>query len=130
MDVADEVSRVEAIDWPPSTRAVRHGPGGSLPRHRIWANEFGEDRHHGRQGAGDRLSAGIEKALITRVAEYIAVATGLPRAVERISLDLQRLLTPEKLTVFARYVRRGGLDINPYRSTGSGTTAEPPPVRQ
>jgi 7-cyano-7-deazaguanine reductase len=37
--------------------------------------------------------------------------------VERIFLDLQRLLKPEKLTVFARYVRRGGLDINPYRST-------------
>jgi 7-cyano-7-deazaguanine reductase len=31
--------------------------------------------------------------------------------------DLQRLLKPEKLTVYARYVRRGGLDINPYRST-------------
>ena len=27
------------------------------------------------------------------------------------------LLRPEKLTVYARYVRRGGLDINPYRST-------------
>jgi 7-cyano-7-deazaguanine reductase len=37
--------------------------------------------------------------------------------VERIFMDLQRLLKPEKLTVYARYVRRGGLDINPYRST-------------
>jgi len=41
------------------------------------------------------------------------------QCVERIFLDLQRLLKPEKLTVFARYVRRGGLDINPYRSTES-----------
>lgn len=39
------------------------------------------------------------------------------QCVERIFLDLQRLLKPEKLTVYARYVRRGGLDINPYRST-------------
>ena len=39
------------------------------------------------------------------------------QCVERIFLDLQRLLNPEKLTVYARYVRRGGLDINPYRST-------------
>ncbi len=39
------------------------------------------------------------------------------QCVERIFLDLQRLLQPEKLTVYARYVRRGGLDINPYRST-------------
>ena len=39
------------------------------------------------------------------------------QCVERIFLDLQRLLKPEKLTVYARYVRQGGLDINPYRST-------------
>jgi len=37
--------------------------------------------------------------------------------VERIFLDLQRLLKPDRLSVYARYVRRGGLDINPYRST-------------
>ncbi|SDI49916.1 7-cyano-7-deazaguanine reductase [Pseudomonas flavescens] len=39
------------------------------------------------------------------------------QCVERIFLDLQRLLRPEHLTVYARYVRRGGLDINPYRTT-------------
>ncbi|MEO9334286.1 NADPH-dependent 7-cyano-7-deazaguanine reductase QueF [Ectopseudomonas guguanensis] len=39
------------------------------------------------------------------------------QCVERIFLDLQRLLQPQTLTVYARYVRRGGLDINPYRST-------------
>ena len=39
------------------------------------------------------------------------------QCVERIFLDLQCLLKPEKLTVYARYVRRGGLDINPYRCT-------------
>jgi 7-cyano-7-deazaguanine reductase len=41
------------------------------------------------------------------------------QCVERIFLDLQRLLKPEHLTVYARYVRRGGLDINPYRSTAA-----------
>ncbi|KUM43095.1 NADPH-dependent 7-cyano-7-deazaguanine reductase QueF [Pseudomonas sp. EpS/L25] len=39
------------------------------------------------------------------------------QCVERIYLDLWRVLQPERLTVFARYVRRGGLDINPYRSS-------------
>ena len=39
------------------------------------------------------------------------------QCVERIFLDVQRLLSPERLSVHARYVRRGGLDINPYRST-------------
>lgn len=39
------------------------------------------------------------------------------QCVERIYLDLQRLLQPTRLSVYARYVRRGGLDINPYRSS-------------
>lgn len=38
------------------------------------------------------------------------------QCVERIFLDLNTLLKPTVLTVYARYVRRGGLDINPYRS--------------
>lgn len=39
------------------------------------------------------------------------------QCVERIFLDLQQVLKPEFLSVNARYVRRGGLDINPHRST-------------
>lgn len=39
------------------------------------------------------------------------------QCVERIFLDLFDLLKPSHLTVYARYLRRGGLDINPYRST-------------
>jgi 7-cyano-7-deazaguanine reductase len=38
------------------------------------------------------------------------------QCVERIFTDLQRYCQPEKLTVYARYTRRGGLDINPFRS--------------
>jgi 7-cyano-7-deazaguanine reductase len=37
--------------------------------------------------------------------------------VERIFCDIQTRCKPESLTVYARYTRRGGLDINPYRST-------------
>ena len=37
--------------------------------------------------------------------------------VERIFVDIQQRLAPAELTVYARYTRRGGLDINPYRST-------------
>jgi 7-cyano-7-deazaguanine reductase len=39
------------------------------------------------------------------------------QCVERIFCDIQHFCQPEKLTVYARYTRRGGLDINPYRST-------------
>ncbi|WNC11615.1 NADPH-dependent 7-cyano-7-deazaguanine reductase QueF [Pseudomonas coleopterorum] len=52
------------------------------------------------------------------------------QCVERIFTDLQRLLQPQKLTVFARYVRRGGLDINPYRSTEASDFANGRLVRQ
>jgi 7-cyano-7-deazaguanine reductase len=38
------------------------------------------------------------------------------QCVERIYTDLMRFCRPEKLTVYARYTRRGGLDINPFRS--------------
>jgi 7-cyano-7-deazaguanine reductase len=37
--------------------------------------------------------------------------------VERIFIDLMRYCAPKKLTVYARYSRRGGLAIAPYRST-------------
>ncbi|SDZ78995.1 7-cyano-7-deazaguanine reductase [Desulfuromusa kysingii] len=38
------------------------------------------------------------------------------QCVERIFMDLMRHCQPERLTVYARYTRRGGLDINPFRS--------------
>lgn len=38
--------------------------------------------------------------------------------VERIFIDLKSRCAPEHLTVYARFLRRGGIDINPFRSTG------------
>jgi 7-cyano-7-deazaguanine reductase len=38
------------------------------------------------------------------------------QCVERIFMDLLRQCKPQKLSVYARYTRRGGLDINPWRS--------------
>lgn len=43
--------------------------------------------------------------------------------VERIYADLYAVLEPTELWVYARYTRRGGLDINPFRSS---TDIEPP----
>lgn len=37
--------------------------------------------------------------------------------VERIFNDIARICKPEELVVYARYTRRGGLDINPFRSS-------------
>lgn len=39
------------------------------------------------------------------------------QCVETIFMDIWNRCRPQKLSVYARYVRRGGLDINPYRSS-------------
>lgn len=39
------------------------------------------------------------------------------QCVERIYMDIWQRCKPAKLTVYARYTRRGGLDINPWRSS-------------
>ena len=43
------------------------------------------------------------------------------QCVERIFTDILRQCRPQKLAVYARYTRRGGLDINPWRSNFSGS---------
>ncbi len=42
------------------------------------------------------------------------------QCVERVFCDLLRACASQSLTVHARYTRRGGLDINPWRSTEPG----------
>lgn len=39
------------------------------------------------------------------------------QCIERIFVDIMRVCQPQELTVYGRYTRRGGLDINPFRST-------------
>ncbi|MFW1678377.1 NADPH-dependent 7-cyano-7-deazaguanine reductase QueF [Pontibacter sp. JAM-7] len=39
------------------------------------------------------------------------------QCVENIFMDIWQQCQPESLSVYARYVRRGGLDINPFRSS-------------
>jgi len=49
------------------------------------------------------------------------------QCVERIYIDIMARCKPAKLSVYARYTRRGGLDINPWRS--SHPQMPPPNVR-
>jgi 7-cyano-7-deazaguanine reductase len=49
------------------------------------------------------------------------------QCVERIFMDLWNRCKPSRLSVYARYTRRGGLDINPFRT--SHPQALPTPVR-
>jgi 7-cyano-7-deazaguanine reductase len=41
------------------------------------------------------------------------------QCVERIFMDILQQCKPQKLAVYARYTRRGGIDINPWRSNFS-----------
>ncbi|MDF1794980.1 MAG: NADPH-dependent 7-cyano-7-deazaguanine reductase QueF [Coxiellaceae bacterium] len=46
------------------------------------------------------------------------------QCIERIFVDIMQHCQPEQLTVYGRYTRRGGIDINPYRSTETVDVSE------
>ena len=50
--------------------------------------------------------------------------------VERIFVDIMERCRPDELTVYGRFLRRGGLDINPFRSTHADAAPEMRLVRQ
>lgn len=52
------------------------------------------------------------------------------QCVERIFVDLMQRCAPQQLSVYARYTRRGGLDINPFRSSTPATPGNSRTVRQ
>lgn len=52
------------------------------------------------------------------------------QCVERIFRDIMQQCAPEKLTVYARFTRRGGIDINPFRTNENYKVEEWRQVRQ
>jgi len=52
------------------------------------------------------------------------------QCVERIFTDIMHFCQPETLTVYARYTRRGGLDINPLRTNCQGDIGNIRLIRQ
>lgn len=44
------------------------------------------------------------------------------QCIERIFVDILNRCKPDELTVYGRYTRRGGLDINPFRTTKNTTS--------
>ncbi|MCH7370425.1 NADPH-dependent 7-cyano-7-deazaguanine reductase QueF [Aeromonas sp. MR16] len=52
------------------------------------------------------------------------------QCIERIFIDLKHFCGPSELTVYARYTRRGGLDINPFRSDWEPVPANLRLIRQ
>ncbi len=59
----------------------------------------------------------IDEAGLLRYIVSYRMHTGFhEQCVERIFTDIARVCKPVKLAVYARYTRRGGLDINPFRT--------------
>jgi 7-cyano-7-deazaguanine reductase len=67
------------------------------------------------------------ESLLRYVVSFRQHAEFHEHCVERIFSDIMQACAPEQLTVYARYTRRGGLDINPWRSNFE--TAPPADVR-
>lgn len=55
-------------------------------------------------------------ALLRYLVSYRSHSDFHENCVERIFLDIKKHCAPSQLSVYARYNRRGGLDINPFRS--------------
>lgn len=65
-------------------------------------------------------------ALLAYLVSYRNHAEFHEQCVERMFVDIERYCQPTALSVYARYLRRGGLDINPFRSNFE---TPPPNVR-
>lgn len=62
--------------------------------------------------------------LLKYIVSYRNHAEFHEQSVERMFVDIQARCAPKKLTVYARYTRRGGIDINPFRTTQSRYTVD------
>jgi 7-cyano-7-deazaguanine reductase len=67
----------------------------------------------------------IDRAgLLRYLVSYRGHAAFHESVVERMFVDILERCAPQALTVYARFLRRGGIDINPFRSNFE---ADPPP---
>ena len=58
----------------------------------------------------------LEEGLLRYLIGFRQLGEFHEHCVETIFTDIKRRCKPEKLSVYARYTRRGGLDINPFRT--------------
>jgi 7-cyano-7-deazaguanine reductase len=78
--------------------------------------------------SGPRLD---RAALLRYLASYREHCGFHEQCIEQIFLDVLRRCAPTRLSVYGRYTRRGGIDINPFRSSVPGESpGNPRTVRQ
>ena len=77
--------------------------------------------------AGPRID---RAALLRYLVSFRNHADFHEHCVERIFIDIRDRCAPRTLSVYARYTRRGGLDINPWRSSEPSDPPNPRTARQ
>jgi 7-cyano-7-deazaguanine reductase len=77
--------------------------------------------------AGPRID---RESLLRYLVSFRQHADFHEHCVERIFVDVMRRCAPTRLAIHARYTRRGGIDINPWRSTEPGDPPNPRAARQ
>jgi 7-cyano-7-deazaguanine reductase len=142
VDVAVRVQRPSETD----SSTVAQLPGDSLDDQKISCNAFEVDAALLEANADDVMTESLHSHLLRSLCPVtsqpdtgsVLVSYSGPRidpagllryivsyrqhqdfhetCVERIFLDVMERCKAEKLTVYARYQRRGGIDINPFRS--------------
>jgi len=130
LDIADYAGpRAEHLRVRPKSRMVEEALVSHLFRSRCpvtgqpdWASV--QVRYRGRPV--DR--AGLLRYLVS----YREHADFHEACVERMFMDIQEQCAPLQLLVYARFLRRGGIDINPWRATPgfAATPANQPGTRQ
>ena len=59
------------------------------------------------------------KGLLRYIISYREQQAISEQLIEKIYLDILAYCAPSELSIFGRFTRRGGIDINPYRTNGS-----------
>ncbi len=79
------------------------------------------------QYVGRRIEA---ESLLRYLVSYRNHAAFHESTIELIFMDLMRCASPDHLTIYGRFQRRGGIDINPFRSTDESIAPSIRMVRQ
>ena len=70
------------------------------------------------------------EALLRYLVSFRSHAAFHEATIEQIFMDLTQRCAPEHLSVYGRFLRRGGIDINPFRSTDESASPSMRLVRQ
>lgn len=127
---------VEIDRYQPDATLLRHAPGGEIVSETLVSNLLKSNCPVTGQPdwgsvqvryTGPRIDP---ESLLKYIVSFRRHTEFHEHCVERMYCDLWQALRPESLFVMARYTRRGGLDINPWRSSHPVEVADARTPRQ